>query len=174
LTQKTPKVNIQIKYKDIEQHFDADPQEAWILLNKFFKELLPSFEIAQKLTLNIDLQRLAKDLQGIVAYSSDGINLLIPKNKLTDNESLSIWLTAHYLGQKLGLVKSDSLSKDELQIKLAKNAKITSTRLGELIKNDIIAKTPDDKYRITTFGIVQNQKEVIPKIKSKISQTHQH
>ena len=167
---ENPKVNVQINYKDLKQQFTAEPQEAWLLLNKFFKELIPSFEIAQKLLLNIDLQQLAKDMQDIIAYSSDGINLLVPKNKLTDNETLSIWLTAQYLGHKIGLVKNDSLSKDELQTKLAKSAKITSTRLGELIKNDIVTKTPDEKYRITTFGVVQNQKEVIPKIKSKISQ----
>ncbi len=62
---------------------------------------------------------------------------------------------------------SDALSKEELQMKLGKNAKITSTRLGELVKSEIAAKTVDDKYRITTFGVVQTQKETIPKIKAR-------
>ena len=151
------------------RELSAEPQEAWLLLNQFFKKLIPSFEIAQKLWLSIDVAQLAKDLNGIVAFSSDGASLLVPKTKLTDNEALSVWLTAYFLGHKLGLVSGDSLSKDELQVKLGKSGKITSTRLGELVKNDVVAKTADERFRITTFGVVQTQKEVIPRIKSKIN-----
>lgn len=169
MSEKPEKIQVQIKYKEIEQQFSAEPQEAWLLINKFFKDFIPSFEIAQKLWLSIDLQQLAKDLNGIAAFSSDGASLLVPKNKLTDNETLSIWLTAYYLGHKLGMVNSDSLSKDELQMKLGKSGKITSTRLGELAKNGVVVKTADERFRITTYGVVQTQKEVIPRIKSKIN-----
>jgi hypothetical protein len=168
LSEKPEKIHIQIKYKDVAQEFSAEPQEAWLLVNQFFKEFIPSFEIAQKLWLAIDLQQLARDLNGIVAYSSDGASLLAPKGKLTDNEALSIWLTAQHLGHKFGMLSSDALSKDELQTRLGKSGKIVSTRLGELAKNGIVAKTADDKFRITTFGVVQTQKEVVPKIRTKI------
>ena len=169
MSEEPEKIGVQIKYKDVEKQFSAEPQEAWLLLNQFFKDFIPSFEIAQKLWLNIDVAQLAKELNGIVAFSGDGVSLLAPKNKLTDNDTLLVWLAAYFLGHKLGLVNSDSLSKDELQIKLGKSGKITSTRLGELVKNDFAAKTVDEKFRITTFGVVQVQKEVLPKIKSKIN-----
>ena len=169
MTSKQEKIDVHLKYKELEKDFSATLEETWLLLDQFFKEYLPSFEIAQKLWLNIDIQQLAKDLNGIVAFSPEGANLLVPKNKLTDNEALSIWLVAQYLGNKLGVVNSDSLSKDELQTKLGKNSKITSTRLGELVKNEIAAKTADDKFKITTYGVVQTQKEIIPKVKAKTS-----
>jgi predicted transcriptional regulator len=73
------------------------------------------------------------------------------------------------LGSKLGLLASEVLSKDELQAKLGKSGKITSTRLGELVKNDLVAKTVDDKFRVTTFGVVQLQKDLLAKIKAKTS-----
>jgi hypothetical protein len=168
LSGKPEKITVQIKYKNVEEQFCAEPQEAWLLLAQFFKGLIPSFEIAQKLWLNIDLQQLAKDLNGLVAFSKDGANLLVPKNKLTDNEALLVWLLAHYLGQQLGLVNCDSLSKEELRTKLGKSGKITSTRLGELVKTDLAAKTADEKFRVTAFGVVWAQKEVLPRIKSKI------
>lgn len=168
MSEKPEKLQVQIKYKEIIQQFSAEPQEAWLLINKFFKDSIPSFEIAQKLWLNVDLQQLAKDLEGIAAFSIDGASLLVPKNKLTDNEALSIWLTAHYLGYKLNVVNSDSLSKDELQTKIGKSGKITSTRLGELAKNGVVQKTADEKFRITTYGVIQTQKEIVPRIKSKI------
>ena len=166
---KPEKIHVQIKYKDVEQQFSADPQEAWLLLNQFFKGIIPSFEIAQKLWLNVDVQQLAKDLNGIIAFSGDGASLLVPKNKLTDNEALLVWLTSYYLGHKLGLVTSVSLSKDELQAKLGKSGKITSTRLGELVKTEMVTKESDERFRVTTFGVTQTQKDIIPKIRAKIS-----
>lgn len=163
------KVHVQINYKDIQQQFEANPQEAWLLISKFFQQLIPSFEIARNLQLNIDIEQLAKDLNGIVAFSNEGASMLVPKNKLTDNEALSVWLMGQFLGNKLGLLSSDSLSKEELQIKLGKTSKITSTRLGELVKNEVVIKTSDEKYRITAFGVIQVQKDVLPRIKSKLT-----
>jgi len=170
LTQNPEKMQIQIKYKDIEQQFSAEPQEAWLLINRFFQELIPSFEIAKKLTLNIDLKQLAEDLNGLVAFSSEGASIMAPKNKLTDNEALSIWLIAQHLGNKLGMLARDALSKDDLQNKLAKSGKIVSTRLGELAKSGLVTKTEDDKFRLTTYGVSQTQKETIPRIKQKLKQ----
>jgi hypothetical protein len=167
LTEKPEKVAVHIKYKDVEKTFSAIPEETWLLLNKFFNEFLPSFEIANKLWLSVDLQRLAKDCEGIIAFSPEGPNLLVPKSKLTDNETLSLWLLASYLGHKLGMVESDAISKEELQTKLGKSGKITSTRLGELVKSDVVTKTADEKFRITTFGVAQMQKDTLPKIKAK-------
>jgi hypothetical protein len=169
LTEKAEKVAAQIKYKDLEETFSATLEEAWLLLNKFFNEFLPSFEIASKLWLSVDVQKLAKDCEGLIAFSSEGANLLVSKSRLTDNETLSLWLLANYLGHKLGILEKDVLSKDELQAKLGKSGKITSTRLGELVKNDVVIKTADEKFRITTFGVVQMQKEILPKIKAKTS-----
>jgi hypothetical protein len=169
LSEKPEKVTVQIKYGKVEAQFSAEPQEAWLLVNKFFKDSVPQFEIAKNLWLNIDTQQLAKDLSGIVAFSCDGASLLVPKYKLTDNETLSVWLAAYFLGHQLGIVECDALSKDELQFKLGKSGKITSTRLGELSKNGVVAKAADEKFRITTFGISQLQKEVLPRIKSKIN-----
>jgi hypothetical protein len=167
LTEKPEKVAVHIKYKDVEKTFSATQEEAWLLLNKFFNEFLPSFAIANKLWLSVDLQRLAKDCEGLIAFSPEGPNLLVPKSKLTDNETLSLWLLAGYLGHKLGMVESDAVSKEELQAKLGKSGKITSTRLGELVKSDVVTKTADEKFRITTFGVAQMQKDTLPKIKVK-------
>ena len=167
MTEKPEKVTVNIKYKDVEKTFSATPEETWLLLNKFFNEFLPSFEIANKLWLSVDLQQLAKDCEELIAFSQEGANLLVPKSKLTDNETLSLWLLAGYLGHKLGMVESDAVSKEELQTKLGKSGKITSTRLGELVKSDVVTKTADEKFRITTFGVTQMQKDTLPKIKAK-------
>jgi len=167
LTKQPEKVEVNVKYKNMEKTLSASPEEAWLLLNKFFNNFLPSFEVANKLLLNVDLAQLARDCEGLIAFSSEGANLLVSKSRLTDNETLLLWLLAVYLGHKLDILEGDALSKEELQAKLGKSGKITSTRLGELIKSDMIRKTADEKITITTFGVVQLQKDLLSKIKTK-------
>jgi hypothetical protein len=159
---------VQIKYGDVEKTFSGSLEDVWLSLNRFFGEFIPSFEIAKRLVLSVDLQGLVKACEGLIGFSPEGPNLLVSKDKLTDNETLLLWLLAGYVGFNSGFIESDAVSKEELQAKLGKSGKITSTRLGELVKSDMVAKTADDKYRITTFGVVQMQKDIIPKIKAKI------
>lgn len=168
MTNRAENVTVQIKYKDVEKTFSGNPEEVWLLMNKFFNQFLPSFEIANKLVLNVDLQRLVKGCENIISFAEEGPYLLVPRNKLTDNETLSLSLLANYVGCQLGKTENGGVSKEELQTKLGKDAKIASTRLGELVKNGIAVRTPDEKYSITTFGVVQMQKDILPKIKAKI------
>jgi hypothetical protein len=161
-------VAVQVRYRGVEKTFSGSVESVWLSLNRFFNEFLPSFEVAQRLMLNIDLQKLAKDCEGIIAFAKEGPSLIVPRNKLTDNETLSLLLLAGYIGCQVGNLETDAVSKEELQVRLGKDAKIASARLGELVKNEIAAKTTDEKYRITTFGLMQMQKDVIPKIKAKM------
>ena len=160
-------VTVHVKYGDVEQTFSGSVEDVWLSLNRFFGEFIPAFEVAKRLVLRVDLQGLVKACEGLIAFSKEGANLLVSKDRLTDNEALLLWLLAGYVGYSLGLVGSDCVSKEELQAKLGKSGKITSTRLGELVKSDMVVKSGDEKFRITTFGIVQMQKDIIPKIRAK-------
>jgi len=169
LTEKPDKISVQIKFRDVEEAFSGSAEETWLFLNRLFGEFLPTFEIANRLWLSVDLQKLAKDVESVISFSKEGANLLLPKSKLTDNETLILWLLAGYLGNKLGFLENEAMSKEDLQAKLGKSGKITSTRLGELVKNDLVERMDDDKFKITTFGVVQVQKDILPKIKAKTS-----
>ena len=162
-------LTVQVRYRGVESTFSGSVESVWSSLNRFFNDFLPSFEVAQTLTLTIDLQKLTKDCAGIIALSKEGPFLLVPRNKMTDNETLSLLLLAGYVAHQLGNNETDAVSKEELQGKLGKGSKIVSTRLGELVKNEIAVKTPDEKYKITTFGLMQMQKYIIPRIKAKMS-----
>ena len=161
------KVTIQVRYRDVEKTFSGDVNDVWISINKFFSEFIPTFEISKKLVLTVDLQNLIKACENIIAFAEEGPHLLVSRNRLTDNETLALQLLARYIGYKLGIMESDAVSKEELQPKLGKSSKIVSTRLGELIKREIAAKTNDGKYKISTFGIIQIQKDLLPRIKAK-------
>jgi len=45
------------------------------------------------------------------------------------------------------------MTKEELAAKLGKNMRITTTRLGELVKQEMITKTEEGNYKITTRAI---------------------
>lgn len=168
MTDEADRITVQVRYKEVEETFSGSLEEVWLSLNRFFSEFLPSFEIAKKLLLRVDLQELLRECEDVIAFGQEGPCLLVPRSKLTDNETLELWLLACYVGRQLGRAKSDAVSKDELQTKLGKDTKITSTRLGELLKSDMVMKTADEKYRITTFGVVRMQKEILPRIKTKL------
>lgn len=113
-------ITLKVSYKGVDKTFSGSVESVWLSVNRFFKEFLPSFEVAQRLTLNADLQKLAKDCEGLIAFTKEGSCLLIPRKKLTDNETLSLLLLAGYVGHQLGNVEADAVSKEELRASLAK------------------------------------------------------
>jgi hypothetical protein len=129
--------------------------------------MIPALNTVKKALLTVDLKKLIEDCQNIIAVAPEGPVSLVPKQKLTDSETLTLNLLAAYIGNKLGNSKS-FLSKEELQADLGKNAKITSTRLGELIRDGYATKTEEGNYKITTLGIKRFQEEALPEIRQKL------
>lgn len=162
------RVTVHIKYKDVEQTFTGNMNDVWISVNRFFSEIAPALDAARKVVLTVDFQSLIENCRDIIAVAPEGAALLVPKAKLTDNETLSLYLLATYLGYKLGLLDSDAVSKEELRVRLGKSGKITSTRLGELCREGWVTKAGEDTYKITTIGIKSLQREVLPRIRAKI------
>jgi len=152
-------ITVHIKYRDTEQTFTGNVNDVWISVNRFFSEMIPAFDIARKVTLTVDLAKLVEDFKDVIAIAPEGPELLIPKEKLTDSETLQLYLLAAYIGYRLGKLTRETMTKEELAARLGKNMKITSTRLGEQIKQGNIIKTEEGNYKITTIGIKQLQEK---------------
>ena len=157
-----------VKHRDVEQTFTGNVDDVWVSVNRFFSEMIPALEAARKVVLTVDFQSLIEGCKDIIAVAPEGAALLVPRAKLTDGETLSLHLLATHIGYKLGLLDSDAVSKEELRVKLGKSGKITSTRLGELLREGWVTKTGEDHYKITTIGIKSLQREVLPRIRAKI------
>jgi len=160
-------VTVHIKYLETEQTFTGDVNHVWVSVNRFFSEMIPALQIVRKALLTVDLKSLIEDCKNIIAVAPEGPVLLVSRQKLTDSETLTLHLLATYIGNKLGQSK-EFLTKEELQAALGKNAKITSTRLGELIREGYATKTEEGNYRITTLGIKRFQEEALPEIREKL------
>ena len=160
-------VTVHIKYQETEQTFTGDANQVWISINRFFTEMLPALQTVKKALLTVDLESLIEDCKNIIAVAPEGPVLLVPKQKLTDSETLTLNLLAAYIGNKFGQTK-DVLSKEELQAGLGKSAKITSTRVGELIREGLATKIEEGKYKITMLGLKRFQEEALPEIREKL------
>jgi len=158
-------VTVHVKYGGVEQTFSGNVNDVWISVNKFFGELVPAFDIARKVTLTVDLAKLIEDFKEVIAIATEGPELLISKERLTDSETLQLCLLAAYIGHKLGKLTRETMTKEELAAKLGKSMKITTTRLGEQIKQGNIMKTEEGNYKISTIGIRRLQDETLPKFK---------
>jgi hypothetical protein len=168
VTSQQPLLTVHVKYGEVEQTFSGSVEDVWTALSRFFAEFISTFEISKALVLSVDLPRLAEECKSLIGFADNAPHLMVSKEKLTDNETLALHLLAAHLGFRLGMLKTDVLTREELQTKLGKNPKITSTRLGELVKNEIAEKASDGGYRITGFGVAQMQREWLPKIKAKL------
>lgn len=157
-------LTVHVNYKGLEQTFTGNVNDVWVSVNRFFCEMIPAFDLARKIALTVDLQKLVEDFQDIIAITPEGPQLLTPKQKLTDNETLLLNLLASYIGYLLGKLDRKWLTREELQAKLGKNLKITSTRLGELVREGMALKTAEGNYRITTIGTKKSQEDILPKI----------
>ncbi len=60
-------VTVHVKYKDIEQTFTGNANDVWVSVNRFFSETIPAFDLARKITLTVDLQKLVEDFTGTIA-----------------------------------------------------------------------------------------------------------
>jgi len=160
-------IAVRIKYKDVEQLFTGNANDVWVSVNRFFSEMVPAFDIARKVTLTVDLQSLVEDFKDVVTIAPEGPELLIPREKLTDSETLQLHLLAARIGYRLGKLTRETMTKEELQTKLGKNMKITTTRLGELAKQGNVAKTEEGDCKITTIGVKRLQSESLPGIKAR-------
>jgi biotin operon repressor len=153
-------IAVHVKYGEIEQTFTGNVNDVWVSVNKFFSEMIPAFDIARKVTLTVDLAELIEEAKGVIAIAPEGPEVLVPKEKLTDSEALQFYLLGAFIAFRLGKRASDAMSKEELQAKLGKSPKITSTRLSELVKEGSVVKTDEGGYRLATVAVKRLQGEL--------------
>jgi hypothetical protein len=153
-------VTVHVKFDQIEQTFTGKADDVWVSVNRFFSEVIPAFTIARKMTLTVDLAELIEEAKGAIAIAPEGPEVLVPKDKLTDSEALQFYLLAAYIAFRLGKRTTDAMTKEELQAKLGKSPKITSTRLSELVKEGGVVKTDEGGYKLATVAVKRLQGEL--------------
>jgi hypothetical protein len=151
--EKDNTIDIFVEISGKKAKFSGPVDEVIRGLLRFLTEIYPTIEIASKLNLSIDLEETVKKLEGIIAFSQDGINLLVPKGELSIEELIGLFLLAQHVGYTLGKSNASSLSMTGLMSLTGSSAGTVAGRLSELVNSRLVERVSRGEYRITTMGI---------------------
>jgi hypothetical protein len=163
--EKEYSIDVSIEIGDKKARFTGTVDEVIRGLLKFLAEIYPAIEIASKLTLSIDLEEIVKKLEGIIAFSKDGINLLVPKEQFSIEELIIVYLLAQYVGYELSKFNTYSLSMTTLMSLTGSSAGTVAGRLSELVNRRLAERVSRGEYRITTMGIREYLEVISRKLK---------
>lgn len=161
MTERKEVIRIRLEYKNFKEDVEAaDPNEAFRVISGFLSQI-PAFDIASKLTYFPDVMKIAGDLVGTVTILPEGP---IIEPDLPTRKALCLSLVGAYVGERLGKLKKESLSAEELAKLTRKDEIDVRKRLSELIRDGLVERT-NGEFKITTQGIKRTEEEVIAALK---------
>ena len=155
------------KYRDLEIRFKGKPDEVIRSLLRLIQQILPTYDLASKLVLTVDLEDLLENVKGIIAFTPEGPVVTIPKEKISgERDAILLHLIKTYIGYKTGKLEKDTLATSEITSLTGGKSSSVGARLSELVSSGWIERVGRGEYRITTLGVKNFIDEVLPKIKS--------
>jgi len=156
-----------VRYKDMELRFKGKPDDVTRSFLRFIQKILPTYDLASKLALTIDLEDLLKSLEGIIAFTPEGPVVMVPKERLGgERDAILLHLVKAYVGYRTGRLEEDSLSTSEIASLTGGKTSTIGARLSELVSAGQVERVGRGEYRMTTLGIRNFIDEVLPKIES--------
>lgn len=159
------KVEMLLRYRGMEIKLTGNFKEVTKAFLEFMSKMLPAYELANSLIMSVDLDKLVRDLEGIVALTPEGIILTTPREGLGERETILLYLLKTSLGHQLGKIEEDALSLADILTQTGGKPSTTAARLSELVNQGWVERVGRGKYRITTFGVKSVQETVLPKLK---------
>ena len=159
-------VEVVVSYRGLEVKFSGDINEVVRFFLEFLNKMLPTYELASRLTLTTDLEKLVKGIEDIIAITPEGLIVIIPQELLGEREVILLHLVKTYIGYQLGKLDLDIMSISDIITITRGKPSSSAARLSELVQMNWVERAGRGEYRITTYGIKSFSEEVLPKIKS--------
>ena len=151
-------IKVHIKYKGIEASLEGDLETVYKEIIKWFNKILPSLQIAEKLIVDVDFQKLASKLEKYIGLSREGEVILKENSRtLSLHNKILIILSLYRIMEFTGLKKSSSITLSELSNLLNTSSKTVSSRLSELRNMGYIERIKENKsvkYKINIRGLL--------------------
>jgi hypothetical protein len=155
-----------VRYKDMEVKFTGEPEDVIRSFLKFMSKVLPPYELVSGLTLTVDLERLMKNIRGVIAFTPEEPIITLPKEKLgAERDIIILHLVKVYVGYETGRLEKDSLTTSEIISLTGAKSGTVAARLSELTSRGWVERIGRGEYRITTLGVKAFLDEILPKIK---------
>ena len=157
-----------MEYGETKMDLEGSPEDVVQAFLNFICKVYPAYSLVKDLTLTVDFEALLRDLSGVIAFTVEGAVVLVPKErfgKLSVRELIALHLTKVYVGNNLGKVEKSAFSIDELLTAIGGRIGALAGRLSEMVNESFVERVGRGEYKITTYGIEQFQKAILPKIK---------
>ncbi len=162
------KLKVHVEFGESKAVFEGTPDDVTKAFLIFLNNTYPTFELARKLSFNLDLTKLAEILIGIIEFALEG--LLLTVQNLPAEESILVSLLGALVGSKLGKVESESLSAISLSKTTGKALKTISNQLAWMVDDNLVERIGRGEYKITSMGVKHSEK-IMQELKTGVKQT---
>jgi len=151
---QTKQVKVQIDIDGIHFESSGAAEELIPQILHFVSHTIPTYDLARKLMYVPDLAGLA-DRVSEFAKMTNSSQLLLTRNELPAERSISIVLFMAHLAAKFAKRPSDSLNIEEIATAVSKAPKTIRNTIVNMQKIGLIERTDRGNYRITQKGLME-------------------
>ena len=165
LTSLGQSLEVTIRYGSLEKKMIGRPEDVGKAVLSFLTSVIPQLELASRLVLSIDLERIAKACEGIVAVTPEGVVATVPVESLSDRELLLFHLAREKITQMTGKSENDTVLASNLIAATKRSGGTVAGRLSELCAESLAERKGKGEYHITTLGLHVFEEQIVPKLK---------
>lgn len=151
---QTKQVKVQIDIDGMHFESSGSAEELVPQILQFVSHTIPTYDLAKKLIYVPDLAGLA-DRVSEFAKMTNSNQLLLTKNGLPTDKSISIVLFMAHLAAKFAKRPTDSLNIEEIATAVSKASKTIRNTIVNMQKAGLIERTDRGNYRITQKGLME-------------------
>lgn len=153
------KMRLSLQYGDLKADFEGTPEEVTKFLIRFLEQNIPTYSIARKITLTVDIESLIDAIETYIGYSKeDGFFLKPGFQQLPSSDQILLLLAKRHLENIWGIAQAPTMSMREISEKLGLKEGTSSSRLTELIRKGMVRRLERGDYTITTLGLQELMK----------------
>jgi len=166
MSSEEEKLEASVKYGQLESHFTGTVDEVLRGVIEFINKVCPTYDLASRLVMTVDIKKLMEDLEGIIGITEEGLVSTIPSSILSDKEAVRLQLIKTYLGYRLAKQDKETMSLGDIITETRGKPGAVAGRLSEMVNDGLVTRAGRGEYQITTLGIKDFCETVLPKIKS--------
>ena len=147
-------VKVQIDVGSVHFESSGSAEEIVPEILQFVSRTIPTYDLASRLIYVPDLAGLADRVSEFAKMTGDN-QLLLTKNHLAADKSISIVLFMAHLASKFAKRPTDSLNIEEIATAVSKAPKTIRNTIVNMQKAGLIGRADRGNYRITQKGLMQ-------------------
>jgi len=151
---QTQQVKVQIDANGMHYESSGTAEEIMPQILQFLSKAVPTYDLARRLMYVPDLASLADRVSEIAKMTSTS-QLLLTRNDLPAERSISVVLFIAHLAAKISKRPADSLNAEEISTAVGKAPKTVRNAIVNMQRAGLIERADRGSYRITQKGLME-------------------